>query len=705
MNKEITEKCGVFAMIGNDLDPQDFRDGFSALQHRGKDAAGALLVSPGQTTLLQAEGKIESLFQESHDHESGFTIFLGHNRYSTSAGLWGYNIQPLLFTDGDFSLALDHNGNIPELGLSALQDSSQNRLSSKFSDSAFMVQTLMRRRRKCKDWNETFIETLPLFQGAFSLACVTEEGELFIARDPWGIRPLCLGRKGGAWIAASESTALTAMGAEYLREVLPGELIRINSSGEFASTIYGSAAKTRPCLLETIYFSKRDSFDGQQFVWEKRRRMGRLAAKRFLAKGIEIDLVVPILNSGLEMAIGAAQELKRAHVEAISVRGEERSFIQNSKSAREGVVHNKHVIDGKRMKGKRVLLCDDSLVRGTSLKGLVQKIRDEEDQPSEIHILLGSEPVTSTCDLGVDLPKLDELLAGNLGDESLAEIESQVAQVLEVDSVTYMDAHSVEASLAKLDNEMCRHCFGGSHPLHDSAKPIYRATEKDKLKQQGVIFMASGNGTNVEELLSQMRQETILAKPLGVITNNPMAGVIEKAKRKRVPTQVVASKGRLKNGADRRAYEAELLKIILENPQGIPDVIVLAGWMLVLSDEFIKPLTERGIHIINLHPALLSGMGADFVGTSKGKVPELRGAHAIADAYALPISQMPVSGVTVHEVLPQGGVDTGRVIIREEVTRRPGEGLEDFEARMHDTEHRIFAIALQKVLLEIGGEK
>lgn len=697
MKPEMIEKCGVFAITGNDLDTASLKLGFETLQNRGEDAAGMVWMQNGEFVHLHRRGRIETLF-EQQDFKTCPSLFLGHNRYATSGSNGMENTQPFLRSSGIFSLALADNGNLPEKELSPLRAELETQLPEGASDTAVMTSFLLENRKKHESWTETFLQSLPHFHGAFSLICATEERALYAARDPWGIRPLCLGRKNHSWVLASESSALAAMGADYFREVLPGELIRIDSEGEFQSYIYAAGVPEQRCLLESIYFSRNQSFDGQE-IKNKRRNFGREAAKRFKQKGIPIDLVIPILNSGLEMTLGAAEELSTIHVEAIHVNGKKRSFIQNSPEERERTVHEKHIIDSAKIRGKRILLCDDSLVRGVSLSVLIKKIRALDHQPAEIHILLGSEPIVDICELGVDLASPDELLAGNLKNTSLEEIERLAAQRLQVDSVTYLDSHGIESAMGEAKESMCRSCFGGANPLNHR-EPIFRSDVQDDLRKQKIVFLASGNGTNVENLIQSMSEGRILAQPIGVISNQKKAGVIGRAQQHEIATTVISSKGRLKRAEARTQFESELLECILTNPKGLPDVVVLAGWMLVLSDNFLNSLAQADITVLNLHPALLSGKGVDHVATSRGMVPELRGANAIEQAFNLPISQMPITGVTVHEVKSGSTVDTGKIILKEEVLRVDNETRESLEAKIHESEYRVFPIALQKVLLD-----
>ena len=697
-----TEKCGVIGTIGARVSVTAFKRGFLALQHRGADAAGLMINQDHQMSVTHHQGEIGELFSQI-DLESSTTVLIGHNRYATSSGLSLSNAQPFFLSDRDFSLALAHNGNIPEEGLAALKALLVSECPADASDSYVMAKVLLEARPRFESWSETMIQTLPLFEGAFSLVCSTEAGDLFGIRDPWGIRPLCLGSLDQTWVVASESVALDAMGAHYHRELLPGEMLHLTSDGQPQAIMYAATSQPEQrCALESIYFAKNQSFDGRSKIFERRRELGRLAGRRFLKKHIPIDLVIPILNSGKEMSLGVSEALNMANTAAIRVRGKKRSFIQSDDNQRQNAVHQKHIVDGVQIKDQRILLCDDSLVRGTSLKGLINKIKElENQQPAEIHLVLGSEPVVNICDLGVDLPTKKQLLASRLGGRTLVDLEKKVAHELGIKSVTYLDRQSVETAFGQSGNEMCWHCFGGPHPIHHRRRPIYRAEQATAARQQKIVFMASGSGTHVYNFLRAMTQGVITAQPLEVITNIESAGVIQRAATFNVPVTVLPSKGTLNNPKLRQAYEASLLRHLLSYPFGPPDVVVLAGWMMVLSDVFLEPLAAKGVMVINIHPALLSGTGQDQVMTSKGLIPELRGAHAIADTITIPLSKMPIAGSTVHQVSPRTLFDTGKIIIKTEVPRFEADTETELTQRIKAAEYLIYSLALQKTLLQL----
>ena len=476
----------MIATAGPNIPPEDFIAGWWRLRHRGDGAWGMITVS-GQGV--------------QHDHVPGSNghgnpinllnnagvdayIRLGHDRYATSGGAGSENSQPIYLSDGQNTLGLAHNGNLPGKVVQHLRTLLRTPLPDDASDSRVMAQLLLDFRPRFTTWEETFVALLPRFQGAFSLACLTDEDAIYAIRDPWDIRPLCLGRKNNTWVVASESVALDSMGATYMREVEPGEIVCLRPDGRITATKYASGAGERRCALEPLYFSKIDSIVDQETIREQRQRLGELVGARFLNKGKREGFVVPILNSGKQVAIGVARALGLPIAEeAIRLALDKRSFIQNTPATRTEVVNQKHVVNGEYIRGKCIILCDDSLVRGTSLIALLAKIR--EHNPAEIHILLGSEPVIDICEWGVDLPTRTELFVYNLLQERpdwsnqdeylswLAKVEDLVAKELGVDSVTYLDRKSVNLALNRTDDQLCRHCFGGKKPTEDNP-PTYR---------------------------------------------------------------------------------------------------------------------------------------------------------------------------------------------------------------------------------------
>lgn len=700
MSEIKTEKCGIIGMIGQKIAQKDFAEAFAQLQNRGEDAAGVVVLrSNGSLKVVKNAGQIADLFTEKAKQLPAHSnLWLGHNRYATSAGTDVSNIQPFVGKNGKYLLTLGHNGNLITETMASLGVWVNKRAIQGTSDSALMTSLLLQERPKFTSWQETFIHQLPKLKGAFSLVMTTEENKLYAVRDPWGIRPLCLGRKDGNWIVASETRSLNAIGAEYIRELAPGELLVLDQEKKCSSIIYAVRKELpNPCILEVHYFASSKSFDGRARIAYQREELGRGVAERFRKKLISVDCIVPVLNSGLHVAKGVATALDLPLVSAVKVNSKKRTFIQNTNKKRKAAVNEKHVVFPHEIIDKVILLADDSLVRGTSLSILIAKVR--QAGPKAIHVILGSPPVVDKCDLGVDLPKRKDLLAAKWRELSLDEIERLTADFLGVDSVTFSENMIVANSLEKHADNMCAHCFGGHHPVKENSAPFFRSDLHKQLHKQKVLFMASGNGTNVENLLQSIKEEHILAQPLKIITNNPKAGIIKKALKHKLKVDILPAPNTKFGSRERKEYDLMLAKHILKSKKLQPDVIVLAGWNLVLGDSFNEKMRKAHIDIINIHPALLSGKGQHSIITSAGRIPEIRGSNAIQKTHQIPYGSMPLTGVSVHRVLPGSSVDTGEVLVKAEVVRYKNEELSELEERIHATEYAIFPIGLQQVLM------
>jgi len=474
--------CGIFG--SSNLSWQCFSDGFSSLQHRGQDAAGWLSFSDGKTQIFRQEGAILDALQEGIPHsQTASQLFIGHNRYATTGPKTPENIQPFHGTHSEYSLGLIHNGNLRPDCVSKLK----SQLTLKplpilgSSDTSVLTNLLLQKRLSCSDWTETLQQVLPPLQGAFALLLITDEGTLYGVRDKWGIRPLVLGKDTrGGWCLASETVALTAAGCTFVREVKPGEVVHIHPDGKMSSFLYTSSTTDATlgtegthsnfCLLEIIYFSNARSLYKKRALSQTRYRLGQTAAKIFLAKHITIDKVVPILNGGKYFAQGAASVLGKPLEEAIVKNGNKRSFIANTIADREKIIHDKLLPLPKKLSGQKILLVDDSIVRGTSLRILLARVRQSvmEKKPAvlpEIHLLVGSPPVVGTCDLGVDLADENDVLASRWKERPLAQTEEEMAHFFGVASITFTPVKRVMTTLGVKNNQLCYHCFGGEHPL------------------------------------------------------------------------------------------------------------------------------------------------------------------------------------------------------------------------------------------------
>lgn len=687
----IQEHCGVAAVwtVENNA-ALNARTALAALQHRGQESAG--ITTYGQDRIIMAKPRMGLVLQVLSDkvvNSMSSHVAIVHNRYSTTGSSSKKNAQPFTLSDGQYTLSLGHNGNLTNVdSLRQLLQTRPRRRGS--SDTAYLVRFLLQERCRHSTWEDTFLTKLPLVKGAYSMVMLTENGHLFAARDPYEVRPLSIGilKNSGGWIVASETVALDSIGARFLRHVKGGELIHIDGQGNLKSVFFGKSVSPKHCLFENIYFSRPDSLLDGQRISTGREQSGKMLMQRLKAKGVIPDVVVPVFDSGYPAAKGLAEKGGIRTENAITVSHYVgRTFIRPGQEARIKSVNGKFHIIPDGIMDKDVLTVDDSGVRLTTSTILNRGIN--EAGAKSVSNAFASPPVVNHCDLGVDMHAKD-LPAAVWRNQSLAAIEGEVANLTGAKSVTYLPIKETAQAFGGTPDTFCHFCFGGPHPINGEDKS-FRQKEKRTGDKARLLFLVSGNGTNLQNIIGAIDTGSLEATIVGVISNNPDAYGLIRAQSKSIPTAVVSSHGRLKDIEKRHIFEEELSR---EIEKLSPDIIMLAGWMVVLSDEFITKLQQLEVPIINLHPALLTKDNSDRVMTSRGTIPVIRGAHAIEDTYS---QNLRVSGVTVHQVTP-GPFDTGPVILQEEVHRIKEESLEQWEQRVHAAEYRILSTALKRVI-------
>ena len=687
-NSEIdkAEKCGVigvYAARGNAVDLVSL--GLKGLQHRGQENAGFSTIKNGQIQTITGAGLIDSVFTAEifRDYENTY-VAIGHNRYSTVHGGVG---QPIDLSDGRYQISLAHNGN--EFNLSWGENLS---VPENPSDTTYMTAFLLSQRPYHKSWLETFQVVLPIFDqsGAHSLTMLTKTGDLWAVKGNYDIRPLVLGKLRDGWMFASESIGLSDAGADFIRDVLPGEIIQISPDGELKSFFYGEPTRRTPCLLEHVYFSRPDSITKGRRMQTDRRTSGKLLAARLQQKQLEIEVVIPVLESGLPATQGVAKAFGLDVEDAIKTSHYVgRTFIRPGNEERRRRINGKHNVIPDNIRGKKVVVGDDSGVRLNTSKDLDSKLDDSGTQ--EVHFAFASPPVVNPCDLGVDMRTSEELPASKWKDLPLEQIEENAALHIGADSVTYLPIAETTAAFGGTPEDFCYHCFGGPHPVRDF-KELLPQREKPIEGQPRVVVFISGSGTNLQKLIDGKENGSLDMEIVGVLANKDTAYGLERAAQHGIEPTVIPSKGRWQDSELRRQFENEIFEYVQEKR---PDVIVLAGWMAILGDDLLTQLFENHITVINLHPALLPQEAVDEILTSRGTMPVLRGAHAIKDAFE---QSLPVSGVTVHQVLPHNMYDVGPILLQEEVHRDPDDTLETWEAKIHATEYRVLPTALNRVI-------
>ncbi|ASF38147.1 amidophosphoribosyltransferase [Halobacillus halophilus] len=451
--KGLNEECGIFGVWGHPDSAQLTYYGLHALQHRGQEGAGIVTTDGKQMKLHKGHGLINEVFSQNQLQELKGHASAGHVRYAT-AGDGGYeNIQPLVFRSQTGSLALAHNGNLVNAHALKSQLEGQGSILTTTSDTEVVAHLIKRARHLPLD--EAIMEALSMIKGAYAFLLMTED-QMFVANDPRGLRPISLGQMGDAWVVSSETCGFDVIGATHEREVKPGELVVISNEGVEAKR-YASPIQRTLCSMEYVYFSRPDSnLDGKN-VHASRKRMGKALAKE---APVEADVVTGVPDSSISAAIGYAEESGIPYeLGLIKNRYVGRTFIQPSQELREQGVKMKLSAVRGIVEGKRVVMVDDSIVRGTTSRRIVQMLKDAG--ASEVHVRIASPPIKNPCYYGIDTANSGELIASN---RSVEEIEEQIG----ADSLTFLSPDGLNEAIYQgeesIEHGGCMACFTGNYP-------------------------------------------------------------------------------------------------------------------------------------------------------------------------------------------------------------------------------------------------
>src|SRR3984893_13517543 len=452
----LREECGVFGVFGHPEAAALVALGLHALQHRGQEAAGIVAFDGEQFHAHRDMGHVGDIFasKDVMARLAGHSA-LGHVRYATTGEVAMRNVQPL-FADFEFGgLAICHNGNLTNSYHLRRQLVRRGSLFQSTGDTEVIVHLIATSLKHTVE--DRMVEALRQVEGAYSLGALAQDG-LLAVRDPLGVRPLVLGQLGDAWIISSESCALDIIGAEGVREVEPGELLTIDALGVRSSRPFPKMRK-RFCIFEHIYFARPDSVVEGTSVYEARKRIGQELARE---SPVDADIVVPVPDSGVPAAIGYAQETKLPFELGI-IRNHEvgRTFIEPTDQIRHLGVRLKHNANRNDLVGKRVILVDDSIVRGTTSTKIVEMVRNAGAH--EVHMRISSPPTRFPCFYGIATPSRDQLLAARFDVE-------QMARFIGVDSLAFISTDGLyramgEAGRDKLSPRFCDACFTGDYPI------------------------------------------------------------------------------------------------------------------------------------------------------------------------------------------------------------------------------------------------
>jgi amidophosphoribosyltransferase len=449
----LNEECGIFGVWGHTDAAQLTYYGLHSLQHRGQEGTGIVVSDGKKLTGVKGEGLVSEIFNIEAMKELKGNAAIGHVRYATAGGGGYENVQPLLFHSQTGSLALAHNGNLVNVNSLKHQLEAQGSIFQTSSDTEVLAHLM--KRSGYSDSKDRAKNALSMLKGAYAYLIMTET-ELMVALDPHGLRPLSLGCLGDAYVVASETCAFDVVGAEYIRDIRPGELLIINDDGITSEQFAVSSTKAI-CTMEYIYFSRPDSNIQGINVHTARKNLGKRMA---IEAPIEADVVTGVPDSSISAAIGYAEATGIPYeMGLIKNRYVGRTFIQPSQSLREqGVKMKLSPVRGV-VEGKRVIMVDDSIVRGTTSRRIVNMLKDAG--AIEVHVVITSPPIKNPCFYGIDTSSKEELIAS---DKSIEEIR----QLIGADTLTFISVEGMIEAIGKKAGDgtsgYCLGCFTGNYP-------------------------------------------------------------------------------------------------------------------------------------------------------------------------------------------------------------------------------------------------
>lgn len=451
--KGLNEECGIFGVWGHQDAAQLTYYGLHSLQHRGQEGTGIVVSDGSKLKGVKGEGLVSEIFTTDAMKDLKGNAAIGHVRYATAGGGGYENVQPLLFHSQTGSLALAHNGNLVNVNSLKHQLEAQGSIFQTSSDTEVLAHLM--KRSGYTDSKDRAKNALSMLKGAYAYLIMTEN-ELMVALDPHGLRPLSLGCLGDAYVVASETCAFDVVGAEYIRDIRPGELLIINDKGLTSEQFAVSSTKAI-CTMEYIYFSRPDSNIQGINVHTARKNLGKRMA---VEAPFEADVVTGVPDSSISAAIGYAEATGIPYeMGLIKNRYVGRTFIQPSQSLREqGVKMKLSPVRGV-VEGKRVVMVDDSIVRGTTSRRIVTMLK--EAGATEVHVVITSPPIKNPCFYGIDTSTKEELIAS---DKSVEDMR----QLIGADTLTFISVEGMIEAIGRKDGDgtsgYCLGCFTGNYP-------------------------------------------------------------------------------------------------------------------------------------------------------------------------------------------------------------------------------------------------
>lgn len=449
-SKDKKEYCGVFGIFDHDLAVDLTYLGLYSLQHRGEESCGMAVSDGKRIRQLTGMGLVPEVLGKDKLKGLKGNRAIGHVRYSTTGSSILRNAQPFLIKHNRFSVSIAHNGNLTNATELRREMESEGGIFQTTMDSEVVLHLLVRAKKDC--FEESLIDALSKCEGAYTMLFMTED-RLVGVRDPYGFRPLCLGKKEGSYVLASETCSLDLIDAEYVRDIEPGEMVIITADGIESRKPFREESKNQ-CMFEFIYFSRPDSRIFGDSVYQVRKRLGEALA---VEHPQDADIVMSIPDSGNYAALGYSEK-SGLPFEFGMVRNHYigRTFIQPSQEMRKHGVKIKLNPIKEVLKGKRVIVVEDSIVRGTTTSGRIKAIR--EAGVKEIHMRISCPPIKFPCYYGIDFPSRKELIANELNSVE------EVGKFIGVDSLKYLSLEGMLKAVAGGNNSFCTACFSGKYP-------------------------------------------------------------------------------------------------------------------------------------------------------------------------------------------------------------------------------------------------
>lgn len=460
------EFCGVFGIYNNPNAAYYTYLGLYALQHRGQESAGIAVTNGERITYHRDFGLVSSVFTDESLKKLSGHVAIGHNRYSTSgASDSPDNVQPIVVSYKNGQMAIAHNGNLVNALELREQLEEEGSIFRGTSDSEVIVHLIVKSKKR--KFLERLMGALSKLKGAYSLLVMTNK-KLIAIRDPWGFRPLCMGELDGSPVFASETCAFDLIGAKYIRDVEPGEVVLIENGQIESFRIPGSdGARKSQCIFEFVYFARPDSKIFGRSVYQVRKEFGKLLARE---NPVDADIVIPVPDSGVVPALGYSQEsgipfemgLIRNHYVG-------RTFIKPQQKMRDIGVKVKLNPVPELLQGRRVVVVDDSIVRGTTSRKIVRMLR--EAGAKEVHMRISSPPTKWPCYFGIDTPTRDQLIASSHSVE-------EICKYIEADSLGYLSLDGMVKAAGGDEAGYCTACFNGDYPINVPERIVEQAKKE-----------------------------------------------------------------------------------------------------------------------------------------------------------------------------------------------------------------------------------